>query len=309
VVPDSQLPANYGEAVQHAFLLQEPEGEEVHVPMAPSQAFEILKGESVRIGSVIVTMDGRWWNAVRLRMWEPHSVVYRPMGRFRLDYVANQVRLRVSFPVNRLGWPSRIPFTDRFEIFGREWHLSQWEQDSERACLDMVASRVLQLTEIEPGKDARLRRWQPESVDIAWFALDEALTRSLAEGSSEPIERLRHPDLIPLGRAIFELVVSLMQEPLPPCELIETQLRGVDCLNAQVSSNYGRVRRRIFPPRAQESLFTIRPYPELLELLNQVFDSLPERLCAATSRDPRPGKARTFAITTLRRLTTTFARN
>ena len=296
VAPDSQLPANYGEAVQHAFLVQEPGGEEVQVPMAPAQALEILKGESMRIGSVIVTMDGRWWDAVRLQIGEPHSVVYRPMGRFRLDYVPSHVRLRVSFPVNHLSWPSRIPFPDTLEIFGREWHLSQWEQDSERVCLHMVVSRVLPLTEIVPDRDARLQRWQSESVDIAWSDLEDALTSSLAEGSSEPIERLRNSDLIQLGRAIFELVGSLMRRPLPPCEVIETQLRGVDCLNAQVSSKYGRVPRRIFPPRAQTGLFTIRPYPELVELLNQVFDSLPERLCGATSPDLRPGKVSMFAF-------------
>jgi hypothetical protein len=290
LAPDSLLQANYGEAVHHAFLVPQSGGEEVHVPIASAQALEILKGESVRIGSVIVTMDGRWWDAVRLQMGEPHSVVYRPMGRFRLDYVASQVRLRVSFPVNPLKSPSRISFPDRFEIFGREWHLSQWEQDSERACLHLGVSRVLPTGEIVPGSDARLRRWQPESVDMAWSDLEDALTSSLSQGSSEAIERLRHSDLIPLGRAIFELAVSLMSRPLPPCELIETQLRGVDCLEAEVSSKYGRVPGRILPPSAQVSLFTIQPYPELVELLNQVFDSLPERLSAATSPGPRLGK-------------------
>jgi hypothetical protein len=207
------------------------------------------------------------------------------MGRFRLDYVASQVRLRVSFPVNPLQWPGRIPFPDRFEIFGREWHLCQWEQDSERACLHLGVSRILPTGEIVPGSDARLQRWQPESVDMAWSGLEDALTRSLAQGSSEPIERLRHSDLVPLGRAIFELAVSLLSRPLPPCEVIEAQLRGVDCLEAEVSSKYGRVPRRILPPRAQASLFAIQPYPELVELLNQVFDSLPERLSAATNPD------------------------
>ena len=120
---------------------------------------------------------------------------------------------------------------------------------------------------------------------MAWSGLEDALTRSLAQGSSEPIERLRHSDLVPLGRAIFELAVSLLSRPLPPCEVIEAQLRGVDCLEAEVSSKYGRVPRRILPPRAQASLFAIQPYPELVELLNQVFDSLPERLSAATNPD------------------------
>jgi hypothetical protein len=298
VAPDSLLEANYGEAVHHAFLVPQSGDEEVHVPLAPAQAHEILKAESVRIGSVIVTMDGRWWDAVRLQMGEPHSVVYRPMGRFRLDYVAGHVRLRVSFPVNPLKRLGRIPFPDCFEIFGREWHLCQWEQDSERACLHLEVSRILPTGEIVPSTDARLQRWQPESVEMSWSELEEALRISLAQGSSEPIERLRHSDLSPLGRAIFELAVSLMSQPLPPCEVIEAQLRGVDCLQAEVSSKYGRVPRRILPSRAQASLFTIQPYPELVELLNQLFDSLPERLSAATSPDSRLGKG-TIKFTTL----------
>jgi hypothetical protein len=291
VAADSQLQANYEEAVHHAFLVPRPGGEEVHVPIAHAQALEILKGESVRIGSVIVTMDGRWWDAVCLQMGELHSVVYRPMGRLRLDHEASQVRLRVSFSVNRLGWPGRIPFPDSFEIFGREWHLSQWEQDSERTCLHLAISRVLPMSELVPGSDARLRRWQPASVDMAWSDLEDALTRSLVQGRGEPIERLRESDLIPLGRAIFELAVSLMSRPLPTCEVIETQLRGIDCLEAQVSSKYGRVPWRILPAKAQTSFFKIRSDAELLGLLNQVFDSLPERLSTVTSPAPRPDRA------------------
>ncbi|MBA0083508.1 MAG: hypothetical protein HRJ53_00775, partial [Acidobacteria bacterium Pan2503] len=130
VASDSQLPANYGEAVRHAFLAAQPEGEELHVPIAPAEALEIGKVEPVRIGSVIVTMDGRWWEAVSHQNGEPHSVVYRPMGRLRLDYAADHLRLRVPWPETRLNWSGSIPLPDTFEIFGREWHLSQWEQDA-----------------------------------------------------------------------------------------------------------------------------------------------------------------------------------
>ena len=74
VAPDSLLPANYGEAVHHAFLVPRLGGEEVHVPIPSAQALEILKDEQLRIGSVLVTMDGRWWEAVRLPDRDPHSV-------------------------------------------------------------------------------------------------------------------------------------------------------------------------------------------------------------------------------------------
>ena len=124
VAPDSLLPANYGEALLRAFLVPQP-GEEVRVPIAPAQALEIRKDEPVRIGSVIVTMDGRWWEAIRLQSREPPSVVYRPMGRLRLDYVADGVRLRVPWREIQLSRIDCTPTPDTFEIFGRVCHLSQ----------------------------------------------------------------------------------------------------------------------------------------------------------------------------------------
>jgi hypothetical protein len=290
VASDSRLPANYGEAVRHAFLAAQPGGEELHVPIAPGEALEIGKVDPVRIGSVIVTMDGRWWEAVSHQNGEPHSVVYRPVGPLRIDYSESHVRLRVPWPETRLNWSGSIPLPDTFEIFGREWHLSQWEQDAERTWLDLKFSRILPMTEMVPAGDARWWRLRPASVDLAWSALENALTSSLVQGSSEPIERLRHPDLIPLGRAISGLASSLMSGRLRPQEAIETQLRSIHFLEAQVSSKYGRVPWRILPAKARASFSRFRSSRQLLELLNQVFDSLPERLCAATSAVPRPSK-------------------
>jgi hypothetical protein len=147
-----------------------------------------------------------------------------------------------------------------------------------------------------------------ERSDELNYPRENALTSSIIRGSSEPIERLRHSELIPLGGAIFELVASLLNRRLPPCDAIEAQLRGVRYLEAQVSSKYGRVPWRILPATVHADFFRIGSYPELLEHLNQVFDSLPERLCEATGSDLRPGKAPSFAFATLRRLTTAFAR-
>ena len=304
VARDSLLPANYREAVHHAFLTRWPRGGEVHVPIRSPQALEILETEPARIGSVLVTMDGRWWEAVRLQTGDSHAVVYRPMGRLRLDYEKGDARLRVPCPETPLSWSGRIPFPETFEIFGREWRLSRWELDGKRAWLHLAVSRVLSMTE-----DARFERWKPASVEMAWSALEDALASSIVQGSSEPIERLRDSDLIPLGRAIFELARSLKSRRLEPCEVIENQLRDIRSLEAQVSLKYGRVPWRILPPDVQASFFKIRSDRELVELLNEVFDSLPEQLSAATAADPRPGKGLTFAFATLRRLTTPFARN
>jgi hypothetical protein len=305
VTPDSLLSANYGETVHHAFLIPRLGGEEVHVPIPPPQALEILKDEPLRIGSVLVTMDGRWWEAVRLQDREPHSVVYRPVGRLRLDYVAGRPKLRVPCPANRLNWAGHIPYPHTLEIFGREWRLSHRERDAERTWLHFVVSRVS--TETVPAGDARWWRLRPVSVDLAWSALENALTSSIVQGSSEPIERFRYSDLIPLGCAIFELVASLMRRRPPPCEVIETQLRGVRRLETQVSSMYGRVPWRILPAKVHTSFFKIRSHPELVELLNQVFDSLPEQLSEATRPDPRPSNSATGEFTVLD-LTATFAR-
>ena len=305
---NSRLPADYMEAVHHAFLVRQPGGEEVHVPIAPAQAVEIQKDQQVRIGSAIVTMDGRWWEAENLQSGEQHLIVYRPVGRLQIEYSEGHARLRIPWPETRLNWSGGIPFPDTFEIFGREWHLSQWEQDAEHAWLHLVVSRVLPVIEIVPAGDVRLRRLRPVSVDLAWSALENALTSAIVQRNPEPIERLRHSDLIPLGNTIFGLAASLMSRRLPPYEAIETQLKGIRCLEAQVASKYGRVPWRILPERVRESFFKIRSYPELVELLNQVFDSLPGRLSAATSQAPRPGKASMFEFTTLR-LTTTFARD
>jgi hypothetical protein len=305
VAPDSLLPAIYREAVHHAFLVPRLWGEEVHVPIAPAQALEILKDEQLRIGSVLVTMDGRWWEAVHLQDREPHSVVYRSMGRLRLESVPDRVKLRVPCPTPCLSWSGDILFPNTFEIFGREWRLSHWEQDAERIWLHLVVSRVL--TETVLAGDARWWRLRPVSADLAWSALENALASSIAQESSEPIERFRHSDLIPLGCAIFELVASLMGRRLPPCEVIETQLRGIRCLEAQISSNYGRVPWRILPVTVHASIFKLRSHPKLVELLNQVFDSLPQRLSEATRPDPRPSNAPTAELTILD-LTTTSER-
>jgi hypothetical protein len=145
------------------------------------------------------------------------------------------------------------------------------------------------------------------SVDLAWSALENALASSIAQESSEPIEGFRHSDLIPLGRAIFELVASFMRRRLPPREVIEAQLKDIRCLGAGVSSKYGRVPWRILPAKVHARFFKIRSYPELVELLNQVFDSLPVRLSEATGPDPRPSNAHTAEFTILD-LTAAFAR-
>jgi hypothetical protein len=230
------------------------------------------------------------------------------MGRLRLDYAADHLRLRVPWPETRLNWSGAVHFPDTFEIFGRKWHLSRWEQEADRTWLDLVFSCALPSSEIVPAGDAK-RRSPPASVDLAWSALENALTRSIVQRSCKPIEQLRDSELIPLGRAISGLAASLMSRSPQPYLAIEAQLWSIRYLEAQVSSEYGRVPWSILPARLRASLFKFRSHPELLGLLNQVFASLPERLCAATSQSAPPDKASGRKITTLHPVTTTLARD
>ena len=108
------------------------EGDEVHVPIGAAQASEILKGDPVRIASVIVTMDGRCWMSESLQTGEQHSVIYKPWGRLRIDLSADHAKLVVPWPDSQLHWPGTVHFRDPFEIFGREWHVSSWEMDGEQ---------------------------------------------------------------------------------------------------------------------------------------------------------------------------------
>jgi hypothetical protein len=150
VAPNSHLPADYREALRQAFVVQRPTGEEVHVPIAPTWALRMMKQEPVRIGSIIVTMDGRSWEAKYLESSEQHAVVYRPVGQLRIDYSGDHARLRAPWPENRVHWSGGGYCRDTFKIFGREWHVSKWEVDAERTWLHLVFARVLSVSEIAP---------------------------------------------------------------------------------------------------------------------------------------------------------------
>jgi hypothetical protein len=178
-----------------------------------------------------------------------------------------------------------------FEIFGREWHVSRWEEDAERTWLHLVFSRTLPMAGIASAEDTEFPRSRPASVDMAWASLENGLKSSLVQKSREPIERLYHSDLIPLGRAIFGLTESIMSRRPQKFETIETQLRAIRYLEAQLFSVYGRVPWRILPAPVRATLLRNRSYPSLLELLNQVFDALPEALSEATKQSQASGKA------------------
>ena len=112
---------------------------------------------------------------------------------------------------------------------------------------------------------------------MAWGALENVLATAMAQKSREPIEQLRRPEMIPIGRAIYGLGEAVMNW-LPKREDIETQLRAIRYLESEGSPLYGRAPWRVLPPDVQKALLKKRPDAQMLQLLNEVFEELPAPL-------------------------------
>jgi hypothetical protein len=278
VAAGSPLPPDYRESVRNAAYFAQYGREEVHVPIPAGQGLEILRSGPVRIASIIVTMDGRWWESDTLQSGEPYSVVYKARGRLAIDYSHDHVRLDVPWPDTQLQWPGGFEFETPFEIFGREWRVSSWETDGERTWLHLVFSRALAVPEIPTAAEPEPARSRSAAVDMAWAAFEGALAASVLEKNREPVEQLRRTEFIPLGRAIFEMAESVKNRRRPGREALEMQLRAIRFLQAEVSLTYGRVPWRILPTPVRAAFLKWHPDPALLELLNEVFDALPEIL-------------------------------
>lgn len=277
VMPAAVLGSDFQETVRQACFVQSQRGEEIHLPIATTNALQILRTTPMRIASIIVTMDGRWWEAEKLQSGDQYSVVYKPGGRLRIDQSEDHARLKAPWPQAEQRWSGSVHLPDHLEFFGREWHASSCEVDAERTWLHLVFSRALPFEHIQPAADACLRRSHPASVDIAWAALGDALSTSLSQHSREPIEHLRRPDFIPLGRAILKLVESLAKWRPPTRETIETRLRAIRFLHSQVGLAYGRIPWRILPEPLRALIVKKRRYLAV-ELLDQVFETLPDTL-------------------------------
>src|SRR5262249_9009764 len=137
-----------------------------------------------------------------------------------------------------LRWSGAVSFTNRMEMYGREWHISHWEQDIERTLLHLVFVATLPMTAIEPGAKSRLHRSRPAAIDMAWAALESALANSLVRRSREPVEQLRRDELVPLGRSLFGLAESVMTRRTRKLEVIDIYLKGIRCLSADLLSLY-----------------------------------------------------------------------
>ena len=94
---------------------------------------------------------------------------------------------------------------------------------------------------------------------MAWTALENALAASVALRGTQPLEMIRHAELIPLGRAMFALADSARNRRLPKRETLETQLRAIRYLESEVSLEYGRVPWRVLPAAARGAFLKSRP--------------------------------------------------
>lgn len=286
IAPGAHLSSDYARAVERAALVQGPETEELHVPIAPAQAMEALAGVHIRITSRVVTMDGQWWEAGKLKGGrEQNVIVYRPAGRVRIDYTGDHARIPIPWPEARYRWTGLAHFGPVVNIFGREWHMGQWEQDADHTWVHLVFSRCLSPGEM--GIEARPRRAQPASVDLAWAALADALSSCLRERQPDALESLRHEEMIPLARSILALLEAARDAKLRKPATIEARLRAVGFFATAVKASYGPVRWRVLPEGIRKILLAPPLYPALSECLHEVFEGLPDVLRARAGR-PRP---------------------
>jgi hypothetical protein len=277
----SHLGMQFAEAVNRARLVITKAVEELHVPLPPAQALEILKANRVRITSVVVTMDGRWWQASALTTGEPNSITYRPVGRLHMDYSHQEARLRVPWPESRLEWNGSPSFPEDLAFFGRRWRVARWEQDAESTWLTLASAGALPVTAATSDAQIRLRRSRPASVDIAWSSMETALSEGLTCRSGDPIERLRDEELIPLGRALHALVECAGSWRLRTVDALKARVSSVLYYSGSVRSDYGQVPWSVLPKRVRALLHSTAQSGGFDRELREAFAGVPERAEAA----------------------------
>lgn len=272
---ESRVSAEYRDAVQHAVLVNGEEGEEIQVPITAPQASEICQGGRVRIASVLVTMDGRWWQSWNLQSGDQYAVVYKPRQCLRIAHAEDHLKLDVPSPDSPLYRGGDIHLPGPFELFGREWRTASWEADGEQACMHLVFSRTLQIPEVPAEREAVTQRSYPASVDIAWTAFADAVAAGISAKNREPVEELRRADFVPLGRAVFELGQAVLDRHTRDRQALETQLRGIRFLESGLSAEYGRLPWRALPEQVRTFLLKLRSDRGLAQLVTETIDGCP----------------------------------
>lgn len=262
VASDACLPSNYADAVRRAWYKNGDDGDEIHVPVTPEDAARILEKDQICITSSIISMDGRWWQAEKLRSAEQSAIVYRPAGRLRMDDAGGHLRLQIPWPEMRFEWGGAVEFETRFELFGRVWRVAEWIQDGTHTTLSLVFDRALPAA-AKPAHVATLLR--PAAVEMAWTALGEALIEAVKRKNVQVIDQLRREELIPLARALFEFQ-TVTTRRIGGHAAVEPALRKLVYHAGVVESAYGRIPWRVVPEKARPVLLRsdIRPIAEVV---------------------------------------------
>jgi len=272
--PDSRLSAGYAQEVLKGYVLAGAQHDELHVPVTAELVRHVLAEPQARIGSVVVTADGRCWEAANLQEGGGNVIVYHPSTRLRFDYSRDHLRLRVPWPDNRRFWSGAVGFPLIVEIFGRRWKVVSWERDSARTYLNLVFFGAL--TASAAAGPLAFRRSNPVSADMAWAELGTALAVSAAKNDWDPLDHLQREDLIPLARALFSLTQLLNERRSPAAESIENHLRRVQFLQSGSASQYGLIPWRILPNRARKTLLrAVRDCRPLRDILLEIFSDVP----------------------------------
>ena len=282
--PDARLFEDYSEQVGKAYLVRRAEREELHVPITPDQAIHVLAEAPARIGSVVVSADGRCWEPVYLQRGDQNVIIYRSRARLRLDYTADHVRLRIPWPDARRTWSGALGFPQPLELFGRQWNIAMWERDAADTWLSLVFARAIPATALaRPPAASSLRRSGLVSADLAWAELEIALASAVAHNQWSPLDQLQREELIPLGRAVFGLAQSVMRRRDRTPESIESHLKRIRFLQSGVKVSYGLIPWRILPKDVRRTLLASHVYATVLELLREVFAGVPEPRAASFS--------------------------
>ena len=287
-VPPAILPAAYvgtprdvrisggdPEGIRRAYLVEGTGGEELHVPIQAEQVMQILGEPPLGIGSLVVTADGRWWEARRLQHGEEDRIVYRPMGRPRIDYSADHARLRVPWPAPRFDWSGTVHFSNVLEVFGRQWTVARWEKDGAHAWLHLIFSQPIPVTLAPPSNGSGFRRCLPASTDLAWAELETALDASVVLNREDSIEHLQRTELVPLGRVLFGFSRLALSRRQPDVEAVESELKRIRFFLGGLDSSYGLIPWRILPQTVREALLRRRLPAGLADLMHQCFGAMP----------------------------------
>ena len=280
VLPATVLAGGFADAVGRALLVSSENGEELHLPLDEAEALEVFKHDPARIGSIVVTMDGRWWQSTRLQSGPETVIVYRPGERLRIDFTAEHVRLVLPWPAAETRWQGDVQLPDHVALFGRDWRGRAWERNADRTWLHLEFSGVLTLAEALDSENPRPRGLRPASMEMAWSEVEQAL----ATGVSDSIDQLHREDLVPLARSLERMVDCLLRSRPPSREDVERSVRSVRYMHGGIADVYGRIPWRVLPARARTALLKRRGEAALTDLFAETFDDAPP---AARTSPPR----------------------